>query len=67
MAQQVFTWQEPRGNEVLWAMKIESRQGTAGKVIRQGEVCKHPGIVWQELGENSANNDDELIQAITQI
>jgi len=52
------------GKEVQWAMTIESRRGTAGCGRRldkdqQKRRCASTGIVWQELGNKSANKDDE--------
>jgi len=54
------------GKNVQWAMKIESRRGTAacGRWIdedQQKSRCANTGIVWQELGNISANNDNELM------
>jgi len=51
------------GKEVRWAMKKESRRGTAGCRRRLDEDqhkrrCASTGIVWQELGNRSANKDD---------
>ena len=49
--QAVFTWQEPlSGKEVLWAMKVESRRGTAGygrqlDEDQQMRRCTRIGIV----------------------
>jgi len=45
-------------------MKIESRRGTVGygrqlDEDQQKRRCASTGIVWQELGNRSANKDDE--------
>ena len=52
------------GKKVRWAMKIENQHGTAGCGRRldedqQKRRCVNTGIVWQELGNRSANEEDE--------
>jgi len=52
------------GKEIRWAMKIKSRRGRRGCGRRldedqQKRRCASTGIVWQELGNRSANKDDE--------
>jgi len=62
----VFTWQEPRLKGDTVSYEDKSRRGTAGCGRRLDEDqqkirCASTGIVRRELGNRSANKDDELM------